>query len=178
MLKKDQLWLLGYIVLFVMILECLLIIKLKSVCFSPMHYFIFLLIIISGVVLGVLIFNFLYDKKIVFKIISLLLLTVILIFQQKYIYNHLFATCEICGYKAVDYNTKECKYCGSVIWEQEKKLKRYPNKREWIFEEQLDWFADDTIDGDILFYSPKYDDGYFKDTNWVPIVSKGDIIKE
>lgn len=87
-------------------------------------------------------------------------------------------TCEICGYKAVGKTKKQCEYCGSFPWDEQMKIKGYDDKQEWLKEEQLFWFALDSLTDKIDFYNPQIDEGFVKDMNWRPLVTEQDIKDE
>lgn len=85
-------------------------------------------------------------------------------------------TCEICGYKAIGKAKKQCEFCGSFPWDEQKKNKGYDDKQEWLKEEQLFWFALDSLTEKIDFYDPTVVEGFEKDKNWRPSVTKEEII--
>ncbi len=87
-------------------------------------------------------------------------------------------TCEICGYKAIGTTKKQCEYCGSFPWDEQKKIKGYDDKQEWLKEEQLFWFEPDSLTGKIDFYNPTIDEGFEKDKNWRPLVTEQEIKDE
>jgi hypothetical protein len=87
-------------------------------------------------------------------------------------------TCEICGYKAVGRNKKQCQYCGSLPWEEQKKIKGYVDKQEWLKEEQLFWFRLDSLTQKADFYNPFLDEGFEKDKEWTPVITERELIDE
>lgn len=87
-------------------------------------------------------------------------------------------TCEICGYKAIGTKKKPCEYCGSLPWEEQKKIKGYDDKQEWLKEEQLFWFTIDSLTEKIDFYNPAIDEGFVKDKNWRPMITEQEIKDE
>lgn len=87
-------------------------------------------------------------------------------------------TCEICGYKAIDTTKKRCKYCGSLTWDEQKKIHGYDDEQQWLKEEQLFWFALDSLTEKVDFYKPTVDEGFVKDKNWRPLVTEKEIKAE
>lgn len=87
-------------------------------------------------------------------------------------------TCEICGYVAISSGKKECGYCGTLTWDNKKKIKGYEDKREWLKDEQLFWFSLDSLKQPIDFYERNLDEGFYKDKNWKPIINQQDLIDD
>ena len=63
-------------------------------------------------------------------------------------------------------------------WEEQKKIKGYDDKQEWLKEEQLFWFTIDSLTEKIDFYNPAIDEGFVKDKNWRPMITEQEIKDE
>ncbi len=133
-----------------------------------------------GGVLGYGAFHLSKKHNLLTKIIILTVITVISIMSLFIAHNltkkH-FLTCEVCGYIAVDSKKQECEVCGNVTWEKEKTYGEQTDKNVWLIDEQLFWFEIDSITQQIDFYSPKQENGFIKDNNWKPIISKKNVIE-
>ena len=87
-------------------------------------------------------------------------------------------TCEICGYEAIFSDKIECGYCGTLTWENQKKIKGFDDKQEWLKSEQLFCFSLDSLTQPIDFYKPTLDEGFYKDKKWKPIINQQDLIDD
>ena len=85
------------------------------------------------------------------------------------------ATCEVCGYKAVEQGKDECKYCGSITWEKGKASGDQVAKEEWLRAEQLFWFRLDSLTARASFFHPIEDEGFQKDKDWKPVITQADL---
>lgn len=89
-----------------------------------------------------------------------------------------YMTCEVCGYKTLTQNDKFCGECLVEISKSDIEIEGYNSYEEYIIEEQLLFFTPDTLAADINFYSPIItEDGYEKDMNWKPVVSKDSVLE-
>jgi len=87
-------------------------------------------------------------------------------------------TCPVCGYKTLTKDDKLCEECLVELTKQEMIEEEYSSMKEFIEEEQILFFAPDSIVEDIDFYAPKISEGgYNKDFTWKPIASKDTILK-
>ena len=131
-----------------------------------------------GAVIGFGVYSFAKTKKRAVKIITLIGLTLVCFTALIVIVNLSklkLQTCEICGYKAIKPKDTECQFCGSTTWHVEKANSSYSTKAEWIKDEQLFWFRIDSLNENINFFTPDYEDGYEKDKNWKPTVTEQEI---
>ena len=107
--------------------------------------------------------------------IGILISGVIFNFAANNINNSGLTTCEVCGYIAVDEEIMKCNYCISMTWDNEKSHRNYDTKEEWLRDEQLFWFALDSLTEKANFYEPNDDEGYKKDKNWKPSIAQKDL---
>ena len=132
-----------------------------------------------GAAIGAILFQLTKNKSTLLRVLTLVLITAIsfsaLLYLNK---NKTFSTCEICGYKAIKKNSRECSYCGTLTWKEVKKLRGYSDKELWLKEEQLFFFNQDSHITNFDFFSPSVDDGYIKDKTWKPIITIEDLNDE
>ena len=62
-----------------------------------------------------------------------------------------------------------------MTWDNEKSHRNYDTKEEWLRDEQLFWFALDSLTEKANFYEPNDDEGYKKDKNWKPSIAQKDL---
>lgn len=134
-----------------------------------------------GGILGAGLLQLVKTKTTIVRIFSLTLLTGLcvgtLILVTK-LNKPILLTCDICGYVAVSSEREECSYCGNVTWVDEKTINDYNEKKEWIKSEQLFWFSLDSVTQTPDFYEPTFTEGFYKDKNWKPIITKQDLISD
>ena len=133
-----------------------------------------------GGLIGFVLFYFLKEKSVKTKIISFVisLLVLIGIVQITYsITKPRFPTCAICGYESIDEENQTCHVCGNDTWKNHLLKRTYPNKKAWIREQQLFWFAIDNAKEKPNFYLPNKEEGYDKDPEWKPSISETDLKK-
>jgi len=134
-----------------------------------------------GGLLGAGLLELVKTKTILVKSISVTILTglcVTALIVATKLNKPTLQTCEICGYVAVTADKKECGYCGTLTWDNQKKIKGYDDKKEWLKDEQLFWFSLDSLTQQIDFYKPAVDEGFNKDKNWKPIINQQDLIND
>lgn len=133
-----------------------------------------------GAVLGGAVFQLIKTKTTVTKIISLLLLIALcigtLLVVEK-LNKPTLQSCEICGYDAIEITKNKCDYCENIPYDQ-KKIKGYKDKQEWLKEEQLFWFSLDSASQKVDFFNPAVDEGFIKDKNWKPSITQQELIDD
>lgn len=133
-----------------------------------------------GAIIGFGLYYWLKNKSTKLKVIGLISILVLGIASMSVVIQMtkpVLNTCEICGYKAVDLKEGDCQYCGNPNWENLSYKNEYSDKYDWILEEQLFWFADEDT-SKINFFEPSSDDGFEKDLEWKPSVTKLDIFED
>lgn len=134
-----------------------------------------------GGLLGAGLLQLVKTKTTLVKAVSVLLLTglcVTTLIVATKLNKPTLQTCEICGYIAITSDKKECGYCGTLTWDNQRKIKGYDDKQEWLKDEQLFWFSLDSLTQPIDFYEPVSDEGFNKDKNWKPIITQQDLIDD
>ena len=131
-----------------------------------------------GAGIGISVYSVVKQKSAFIKTISLVLIFFVGIAGFILINNTApnKATCEICGYIAIDKENTACDNCISDTWNAFDAKEEYKNKEEWVKEEQLFWFSTDSFN-DSLFYTPYMVDSFIKDKNWKPSITADDIIE-
>lgn len=123
-------------------------------------------------------YYFVKTKNTTVKVLAVIILTT-LSFSTIYIVTKVkHQTCEICGYIAVDKKTEECNLCGSVTWEKEQTYGKETDKYRWLTDEQLFWFAIDSLNQPFDFYTPEVQDNYHKDKSWRPNITEKDLAED
>lgn len=131
-----------------------------------------------GALLGWSIFMFTKQKSVIIKIVSLITLITVGILTISFLGNSTkstLGTCEICGYKTLKINDKECDLCGSDVWESLKDKSLYSSEKEWVREEQLFLYSLESLNEKPDFYSPMVEEGYHKDEKWKPSINEKDL---
>ncbi|MDP1726240.1 MAG: hypothetical protein Q8M15_05610 [Bacteroidota bacterium] len=128
-----------------------------------------------GGLLGFGCYYFVKPKNITIKILALIILTT-LSFTTIFIVSKVkYQTWEICGYIAVDRKSEECNVCGNVTWEKELTYDKETDKHLWLTDEQLFWFAIDSLNQPFDFYEPNAQDNFLKDKSWRPNITEKDL---
>ena len=78
----------------------------------------------------------------------------------------------------MDSAKQTCHVCGNDTWKEASTLHIYNNKKKWIREEQLFWFAINNAKEKPNFYLPNKEEGYEKDPKWKPSISIYDLRKQ
>lgn len=131
-----------------------------------------------GGLLGYGCYYFVKTKNTPFKVLSLIILTISSILTIYIVTKVKYQTCEICGYIAVDKKIDECRICGNITWEKELTYGNENDKYRWLSEEQLFWFAIDSLNQAIDFYKPEVQGDYRKDKSWKPNITEKDLAED
>lgn len=98
--------------------------------------------------------------------------------DQTKIAEDTYLTCPVCGYKSLDEAGDFCLECFAELSEEEMEEEEYSSMEAFLIDEQMIYFAPDTLVESIDFYNPKVsEDGYKKDLNWKPSVSVDSVLK-
>jgi len=102
--------------------------------------------------------------------------TILFLTNRDEIVNGKLITCQICGYKAIEYMGDECDVCVTPINDRFKVEEGYSSIQELIKEEQLFFFS---MEEDVTFNEPKVykdvDNEFLKDNNWNPLVTEQEV---
>ncbi len=134
-----------------------------------------------GALIGFVLYYILKEKSVKLKIISYLSIVLILIGIVRLIYSitkEQLPTCDICGYESVDNAKQTCHVCGNDTWKEVSTLHIYNNKKKWIREEQLFWFAINNVKEKPNFYLPNKEERSEKDPKWKPSITIYDLRKQ
>jgi hypothetical protein len=130
-----------------------------------------------SMLVGYGLYSFTKDKAAITRLITLG--TIVVAFAVSTIVlssNHYPITCQICGYKAIEKGDSTCGECFEEISEASMKEKGYKNLTELVYARQLYVFYQDSLE-QVDFYKPEVtEDGYEKDKNWKPIITKDDLL--
>lgn len=184
--EKEQLWLITYIVIPVVLLMNLGEYFTESSGMKVLYGGLFGAL---GGGIGAILYFAVKSKSTIIKGVVLTLFFIISIVAVRSIHNNFgvqklnveilteLETCAVCGYKSL---TTEDKFCGECLVEltmEEMKKDGYSSMKEFLKVEQLIFFSPDSLVEHINFYEPKVStDGYEKDFNWKPIVSEDSVL--
>ena len=135
-----------------------------------------------SVAMGLGIYSLVKTKTHVVKSIALIIgfvaLSLLSTPLQSYVRSQRYATCDICGFVAVDSGTLECQVCASKTWD-DKLMTGYSDKGQYVKEEHLFWFSTESDVEKVNFYLPDGEQnrrGFKKDGSWKPLVTESEVI--